>query len=456
MKEKEELFSAGTVETFKREEKVGFEPGKAQTVICKLYGIGRVFENVKNSVTLIHGPKGCANYLQIEALCISRSLYPAILSTNVTESDIILGTEDILRRAIREAADIYKPDLIAVLTTCATDIIGEDYSAVINEMQDEVDCKLLYKPGGGFIAAYDQGYYDGYEMLVNGVMEAPTKKKKSYVNLLGDLRPGGSDNLELRRLIEAIGLKFNYNIVAGSTVEEIRTSQEAELNIGKCNPTSDRIGQLIESKFGTPHLSPPNPVGIRQTKQWLMQLAEFFGREKEAKKFIEKEMAELNPIIDRVRRKVGGKKVAIMCGPGKLPGLTTLFLELDMEPTLCFSHTYTEAVDRELRTICDEYGVHPRVEWEWSNLYILDKVLSAVNVDFLVGSDVEKGFAYSKGLADTCIMCYGMPLFGFRGMNKFSRHVEHILADPVRKLARRVCEGEHKKWKSDTGFGGSR
>ncbi len=454
MKEKKTLLSAETVETFKREGEVAFDPGKAQYVICKLFGIGRVFENVKNSITLIHGPKGCANYLQIEALCISRSLYPNLLSTDVKESDLILGTEDILRKSIREAADIYKPDLIAVLTTCSTDIIAEDYVSVIEEMQGEVDCKLLYRAGGGFIAAYDQGYYDGYEMLVDGVMEAPARKKKDHVNLIGDLRPGGSDNLELARLIEGIGLKFNCNIVTGSTVEEIRTSQEAEFNIGKCNPTSERDCLLIESKFGTPHLSPPNPVGIRQTKQWLMQLAEFFGREAEAKKFIEKEMTELDPIIDRARRKVGGKKVAILSGPGKLPGLTALALELGMEPTLCFSHTYTEAVDQELRTICEEYGVHPVVEWEYSNQHILEKVLPTVEADFCFASDGEKPYVYKLGLADTCIMCYGMPLFGFRGMKKFSRHVEHILTDPIRKLAGRVCAGEHKKWKSDAGFGG--
>ena len=115
-------------------------PDKSQkegTASCILYGIGRVFESVKDCAVLVHGPKGCANYIQSEALMIGRRLYPHLLSTNLKESDIILGTDDVLRKAIREAAEIFKPAAIVVVTTCATEMIAEDYAGVIFEMQDE-------------------------------------------------------------------------------------------------------------------------------------------------------------------------------------------------------------------------------------------------------------------------------------------------------------------------------
>ena len=264
---------------------MAFDPGKARTTVCKLYGISRIIEGVENAIVLVHGPKGCANYLQSEAFCINRKTR-MILSTDVRESDVILGTEDALRIGIREVADVYEPDLIVVLTTCATDIIGEDYASVIEQMQGEVGCKLLHKAGGGFKAAYDQGYYDGYEMLVNGIMEPPAKRKKGYVNIVGDVFTGGSDTLELIRLIEGIGLKFNCNVVSGSTVEQIKTSQEAELNISKCHPTSHGVCRLIEAKFGTPYVNPANPISIEATRKWLMELARFFGKEEEAERLI--------------------------------------------------------------------------------------------------------------------------------------------------------------------------
>jgi len=185
----------------------GFDPGKAQTVVCRLYGISRVLENLKNGVTLVHGPKGCANYLQTEALCINRKLGPT-LSTDVREKDIILGTEERLEKALREAIEIYRPDVITVLTTCATDIIAEDTARVVREMQEAFpETKIFFKSGGGFIAAYDQGYFDGYEILVKGIMEKPKTRRKDHVNLIGDLRPGGSDRLELIRLVSAPRVK---------------------------------------------------------------------------------------------------------------------------------------------------------------------------------------------------------------------------------------------------------
>jgi nitrogenase molybdenum-iron protein alpha/beta subunit len=79
---------AETMEKCPRQVGEGFDPGKAQTVVCRLYGISRVLENLKNGITLVHGPKGCANYLQTEALCINRKLGP-IVSTDVRERDIM-------------------------------------------------------------------------------------------------------------------------------------------------------------------------------------------------------------------------------------------------------------------------------------------------------------------------------------------------------------------------------
>ena len=424
----------------------GFDPGKAQTVVCRLYGISRVLENLKNAVTLVHGPKGCANYLQTEALCINRKLGP-ILSSDTRETDIILGTEDRLREALREAVEIYHPEIITVLTTCATDIIAEDTARVVEEMSDQLGVKVFFKSGGGFIAAYDQGYYDGYEILVSGLMEKPTQRKKDHVNLIGDVRPGGSDRHELVRLIEALGLKFHMNLIAGLTPDEIRKSQEAELNIAKCNPTALRTVQLIEHRFGTPFLAPANPVGIRWTTNWVMELARFFGREEKAKRLVDSEISQLQPTLKWAKRSLGGKKVAIASGPGKLPGLTALAIELGMDVTFCYSHTYTKDTDEFLKQTLEGYSGKPKIMWEYGSGYLLEKALREVDMDLYIGSDVEKGFLYKRGIPVTCIMCYSMPYFGFRGVKKLTEHIERIVNNPIRSLAARVCKEEKARWR---------
>ena len=442
-------FMALTEEICQREgEGAALDPGKAQTVVCRLYGISRVLQSVKGIIVLVHGPKGCANYLQGEALCIDRKLGP-FLSTDVRESDIILDTEDVLRRSIREAADTYKPDLLVVLTTCSTDIIAEDTSRVIEEMRDEVACKLVHRSGAGFEAAYDQGYYNGYEILIDEIMEKPTKRKQGYVNLLSDLRPagGGSDALELRRLMEGIGLTFNCDLVSGATIEQIRTSQQAELNITRCNPSGLRACKLIEARFGTPYLSQANPVSIGMTKNWVMELARFFGKEEEAKKFIEREVAELNPIIDKVKQTTKGKKVAIASGPGKLAGLTRLAVELGMEPTYLWCHTYIKATDDFIREIIDQYGISPKLAWEYTSKYCMREILPTVDCDLYIGSDVEKGYLYQRGIPVKCIMAYAMPLYGFKGVKKFALELEAMFDSPMRELASRVCQEEYKKWR---------
>jgi len=221
-----------------------------------------------------------------------------------------------------------------------------------------------------------------------------------------------------------------------------------ELNIGKCQPTSLRTAQLIERKCGTRYLCPPNPVGIRWTSHWLMELGRYFGREEEAKKFVEVEVTQLEPVVEKARRKLKGKKVAIACGPGKLPGLTAAALELGMEPTFCYSHTYTKDTEEYLKKTLEGYPGNPTILWEYGSGYLLEKALPEVEMDLYIGSDVEKGYLYRRGIAVTCIVCYSMPYFGFRGMKKLAEHIGKIMDNPMRELGARVCKEEYARWRN--------
>ncbi len=238
------------------------------------------------------------------------------------------------------------------------------------------------------------------------------------------------------------------NLISGLTPDEIRRSQEAELNIAKCNPTALRTAQLIEHRFGTPYLAPSNPVGIRWTSNWVMELGRFFGREETATRLVENEISKLQPTLERAKRTLRGKKVAIACGPGKLPGLTALVLELGMDVTFCYSHTYTKETEEFLKQTLEDYPGKPEIMWEYGSGYLLEKALGRIDMDLYIGSDVEKGFLYKRGIPVTCIMCYSMPYFGFRGVKKLAEHIERIVNNPIRRLGARVCKEEKARWRS--------
>ncbi len=85
-------------------------------------------------VIVIHGPSGCG-------FMTSRSLEQAgvrILTTALSETDLIFGGSDELIATLKTAYDMFHPRTIAVVGTCVSMIIGEDMALSIKRAG--IDC----------------------------------------------------------------------------------------------------------------------------------------------------------------------------------------------------------------------------------------------------------------------------------------------------------------------------
>jgi nitrogenase molybdenum-iron protein beta chain len=56
-------------------------------------------------------------------------------SSSFTEGSSVFGGGNNVRTAVRNVFEIYDPDIIAILTTCLSETIGDDVKAYIQEMQ---------------------------------------------------------------------------------------------------------------------------------------------------------------------------------------------------------------------------------------------------------------------------------------------------------------------------------
>lgn len=78
-------------------------------------------------VIIVHGPAGCG-------FMASRSLEEAgvrVLTTAMSESDLIFGAAEKLEETILQAVELFNPEIIGVVGTCSSMIIGEDLLASI-------------------------------------------------------------------------------------------------------------------------------------------------------------------------------------------------------------------------------------------------------------------------------------------------------------------------------------
>lgn len=92
-------------------------------IVAALYTL----RDMNVDVVVIHGPSGCG-------FMASRALELAgvrIVTTALSDSDLIFGGSDELVKTLKNAYEMFKPETIAVVGTCASMIIGEDMDSSI-------------------------------------------------------------------------------------------------------------------------------------------------------------------------------------------------------------------------------------------------------------------------------------------------------------------------------------
>ncbi len=125
---------------------------------CTLTGVLSVTGFLEDAVTVIHGPSGCAHHnaslLHASLAEIDAADLPVLISSSLSEEEVIFGGEGALAHALDIAASL-DPDLICVISTCIADTIGDDCAALCRQKRE---MPVVYIPGAGFLGG---GFSEG-------------------------------------------------------------------------------------------------------------------------------------------------------------------------------------------------------------------------------------------------------------------------------------------------------
>ena len=108
----------------------------------KISGSIRAVGEMQNVIPIIHGPKGCGFHYRYSARRRHQPFYN-VLTSNLTEAEIIYGGEEKLRQTILKANEVYCPDLIVVISSPVSDILGEDIRTVGKELREHLGIPVV-------------------------------------------------------------------------------------------------------------------------------------------------------------------------------------------------------------------------------------------------------------------------------------------------------------------------
>ena len=432
---------------------------------CKFWTAFQVINGIRHMAPVIHGPRGCtysvASNYKLRA-CEYRGVPLEPTScTAQDEADVVYGGEGKLLEAVKEADERYHPELIVILTCCCSGIIGDDVETIAQRAEQEVNARVLAIRSEGFGGDFRSGYEDAFKVIM-GLMEPPTEKMKGTINILG-AREGPTytewtqDLDEIERLVSAIGAKINAVLCGGCTVEQIRKARAVELNASWCYDWGQKLGDLMEERFGIPYARTGQPYGLKATEEWVMGVAVPLGLEKQAREIVRRETEDLGREVDILRRFFEGKtaliEIAEFPGPIRALSLARMASEFGAHPVVINLHPYTIKERMPSIKFLLQQGQNPDV--------VLTQGLFSLGT-FRSSQQTEEELEMIAGQYDNAVYLgtpmrqpgipqmnlttmTGFPQYGYRGVKNMARlaqsSMEHA-GRPRSRLFRQVLYGD--------------
>lgn len=414
--------------------------------MCPAYGAVRYSITIPNNVPLIHGTAGCAalhkaNWAKLGAYA-GIPLWP-IPTTAMGPDDIFFGAEEKLKKAIVEVDQYYKPEMISVIKTCGSAIIGDNVTEICHTLRDNVNCRLLPIDCAGF-ASRNQGMgQDRYlAALAENIMEEQDEIIPNSVNYLGETYglsplPYYTDSEEIKRVFDLLGITIHCYIPGRDPVSKIVTAPKASLNVQRCMNSAMGISRIMKEKFGTPYVATCVPIGIDPTTEFFLAIIEALGLGKKAEKIIEQEVRETRKQLEPYRKQLAGKTFALTVASGRTTSLANLFMELDMIPVYVGFHFLLEKTFPNIEILSEKLKrkeVEPVVLVEPS-FYEEEKLLADLKPDIYFCDFFERHVAIRHGIVPSQIMglTWRGPWLGYAGAVVLARQALNAIDNPIFK-----------------------
>lgn len=245
---------------------------------CALGGAIATVSALPQAVPILHAPPGCAgNFtwtqaggcgLQVGGYCGGLSMP----GSNIQEREVVFGGAERLEEEVRHTLAVMQGDLYIVLTSCVTEVIGDDVGSVVKPLQAQ-GIPILFAETGGFRGNSYQGYDLVLQSLFKNFVDKTPAKQPGLVNLWG-ITPSMDifwrGNLTgIRRLLEKLGLIVNSFFTIDDSIAGIRNAGGAAVNIVLSDVFGVGAAQLAQEIHGTPFIATTLPIGPSATSAFL-------------------------------------------------------------------------------------------------------------------------------------------------------------------------------------------
>jgi nitrogenase molybdenum-iron protein beta chain len=243
---------------------------------CALHGALGTINAINGVVPVVHATAGCG-VRYAEAYGKGGGALPAgalwgnpLSSTNIEEKHVVFGGGSRLREQLKNTVKILDARVYAIVTGCATEIVGDDVAAMAKEGLDQ-GFPVVFANTPGFRGTF----HHGYERLVRALIEQlpesvkqlaqPGSAQPPVVNIWGILPqqdPFWKTHLvQIARIVKDLGAIPNPLFDSDQSLEAFAQVPNAALNVA-ASYWGVGISTWLNTAYRTPFAALPQlPIG---------------------------------------------------------------------------------------------------------------------------------------------------------------------------------------------------
>lgn len=395
-------------------------PAKA----CQPLGAVYVANGFQKTMSFVHGSQGCVAYYRSH---FSRHFKEptSCVSSSMTEDAAVFGGLNNMVDGLANTYSLYKPEMIAVSTTCMAEVIGDDLNAFIKTAKEkgsvpaEFDVPFAHTPAfvGSHVTGYDnallgvlQHFWDGK----SGTAPALDRQPNDSINFIGGFDGFVVGNMkEVRRIFDLFGVDHTilcdpsevwntptdgeFRMYEGGTTKaEVERALHAKATIVFQEYCCEKTSKYLAEK-GQEVVVLNAPVGVKGTDEFLMAISRLTGKPVPAQ--LEKERGQLVDAMADSQSHLHGKKYALYGDPDQMLGYAGFLLEIGAEPTHVLATNGNDDWAAKVQRLFDSspFGKDCKV-YPKRDLWHLRSLLFTEPVDFLIGNTYAKYLERDTGV----------------------------------------------------------
>ncbi len=434
----DEVFQWTTTQEYKEinfnREALTVNPAKA----CQPLGAVLCSLGFEKTMPYVHGSQGCVAYFRTY---FNRHFKEPIacVSDSMTEDAAVFGGQKNMMAGLENAKALYKPEMIAVSTTCMAEVIGDDLNAFINNSKNEGYIEQEFPTPFAHTPSFVGSHTTGWDNMFEGIARYFT------LNYMDDKEVGSSGKINfvpgfetylgnfrvIHRMMKEFGVDYTllsdptevldtpadgkFRLYAGgTTIDEVKQAPNAIDTILLQPWQLEKTKKYVQNtwKHDVPKLN--IPMGLEWTDELVMKVAELSG--KEIPKSLETERGRLVDMMTDSHAWLHGKKFALYGDADFALGMAKFLLELGAEVT----DVLVNHANKRWRKACEEvlqaspYGKNATVHigkdlWHFRSLMFTNKP------DFMIGNSygkfIQRDTLYKGEEFEVPLIRLGFPIF---------------------------------------------